>query len=217
MNEKLGLVPLVIFAISGCAFKADLTEMEALVTKAEMGSEGRCIELLDGVEQNLRKAKAVLAKKPSDVSFGEYEHGMKAAHAAVQYRQEYDEHCLALSQAVKDSYSHITALPGVNFADGSDQLTLESSVILDAMASKLLQEQRSVEVAGHTSNTGTPEFNMSLSQRRADAVRAYLISRGVSASLVVAKGYGMEQPVAANDSRVGQSANRRVEIRYLEP
>jgi len=69
-----------------------------------------------------------------------------------------------------------------------------------------------VEVAGHTDSVGTDEHNMDLSQRRAEAVRAYLIGKGISAERLVAKGYGESQPVADNDTEAGRFKNRRVEL-----
>jgi outer membrane protein OmpA-like peptidoglycan-associated protein len=69
-----------------------------------------------------------------------------------------------------------------------------------------------VEVAGHTCNIGTDEYNMGLSQRRADAVRNYLISQGIPADRLTAKGYGESQPTADNSTREGRVQNRRVEL-----
>lgn len=69
-----------------------------------------------------------------------------------------------------------------------------------------------VEVAGHTCNIGTDEYNLGLSQRRAEAVRNYLISKGVSADRLSAKGYGESRPVVSNATREGRAQNRRVEL-----
>lgn len=69
-----------------------------------------------------------------------------------------------------------------------------------------------VEVAGHTCNMGTEEYNLGLSLRRAEAVRNYLISKGVSADRLTARGYGESRPVASNATREGRAQNRRVEL-----
>jgi outer membrane protein OmpA-like peptidoglycan-associated protein len=69
-----------------------------------------------------------------------------------------------------------------------------------------------VEVAGHTDSIGTDEYNMGLSLRRANAVRDYLISKGVAAENLTAKGYGESQPVADNQTAEGRFKNRRVEL-----
>jgi outer membrane protein OmpA-like peptidoglycan-associated protein/Tol biopolymer transport system component len=72
-----------------------------------------------------------------------------------------------------------------------------------------------VELAGHTDNVGARDYNQKLSQDRAQAVMDYLVSKGVPASRIRARGYGMEEPIATNDEDEGRSMNRRVEFRVL--
>lgn len=69
-----------------------------------------------------------------------------------------------------------------------------------------------VEVAGHTDSIGTDEYNMGLSLRRADAVRNYLVDKGIPAERLTVKGYGESQPVADNATSEGRFQNRRVEL-----
>lgn len=69
-----------------------------------------------------------------------------------------------------------------------------------------------LEVEGHTDSVGSDEFNARLSEQRADTVRAYLVSQGVSPDAVVARGFGKTQPVATNDTAAGRQQNRRVEL-----
>jgi outer membrane protein OmpA-like peptidoglycan-associated protein len=69
-----------------------------------------------------------------------------------------------------------------------------------------------IEVDGHTDNVGGDEFNQTLSEQRAGAVRDYLVQQGVSANAVSAKGFGKTQPVASNDNSAGRQMNRRVEL-----
>ena len=68
-----------------------------------------------------------------------------------------------------------------------------------------------------TDNTGDPSANVQLSQQRADAVRAALVSAGVDPSVLVAKGYGSANPVATNDTLEGKFRNRRIEYRVVKP
>ncbi|MEN8719821.1 MAG: OmpA family protein, partial [Oceanococcaceae bacterium] len=70
-----------------------------------------------------------------------------------------------------------------------------------------------VEVAGHTDSIGGDAFNQQLSQRRAEAVRQYLIGKGISAERLTAVGYGESEPKATNDNEEGRELNRRVELR----
>jgi outer membrane protein OmpA-like peptidoglycan-associated protein len=69
-----------------------------------------------------------------------------------------------------------------------------------------------IQLEGHTDNVGGADYNLKLSERRADAVRAYLISQGVPANTVTAKGLGEADPVASNDTAAGRQQNRRVDM-----
>lgn len=92
----------------------------------------------------------------------------------------------------------------------------EAKVKLDDMASKLKGVNLEVIVAvGHTDSVGTDEYNQKLSIRRADAVKAYIISRGIDAKRVFSEGKGEKQPVADNKSSAGRAKNRRVEIEVV--
>lgn len=107
-------------------------------------------------------------------------------------------------------------LKGVNFETGSAKLTRDSFPVLDNVALQLKASPGTkVEVAGFTDNSGTTTLNQVLSQRRAEIVMSYLISKGVPAANLVAKGYGAEQPIADNASDDGRAQNRRVELRPI--
>jgi outer membrane protein OmpA-like peptidoglycan-associated protein len=69
-----------------------------------------------------------------------------------------------------------------------------------------------VAVEGHTDSIGGDDYNLKLSERRADAVRAYLIENGISAANIEAHGMGKDNPVASNDTAAGRQQNRRVEM-----
>ena len=69
-----------------------------------------------------------------------------------------------------------------------------------------------LEIDGYTDNTGSDEFNQSLSEKRAATVRDYLVNSGVSINNVFARGFGKENPVASNDTSAGRKLNRRVEL-----
>ena len=106
------------------------------------------------------------------------------------------------------------ALEGVTFRIATARLTQESSEILDRVV--LVLEKFSnlqLEVAGHTDDTGAPNTNTNLSAARAEAVRAYLIEKGIAKERLTAKGYGSDEPIASNDTAEGRRANRRVELR----
>lgn len=108
-------------------------------------------------------------------------------------------------------------LHGVTFAFNSTVLTEPSKGVLDNAARILKANPKvHVEVAGHTDNVGTPEYNIQLSQGRATSVVRYLVSQGVGTDQLRAKGYGLTQPKTTNDTAEGRAINRRVEFRILD-
>jgi len=111
----------------------------------------------------------------------------------------------------------VIELEGVHFDFDKATLKPEAKVILDDAAALLEKHERViVEVAGHTDSTGSEEYNQGLSERRANSVRDYLISKGVTATRLTARGYGETRPVASNDTKEGRAENRRVEMIVLD-
>jgi outer membrane protein OmpA-like peptidoglycan-associated protein len=108
-------------------------------------------------------------------------------------------------------------LNNIFFETGKDELKNESFAELKRVVDFLNQNPTvKIELSGHTDNVGNKDFNKSLSQKRADKVMAYLSAQGVSKDRLVAKGYGMEKPVADNATEEGKAMNRRVEFTILE-
>lgn len=108
-------------------------------------------------------------------------------------------------------------LKDVNFDTNSANLKSSSFQSLDELAELLLlKEKLKIELAGHTDSDGEADMNLDLSQRRADAVRNYLIKKGVPSNRVTAVGYGETQPIATNSTDEGKALNRRTEVRILE-
>lgn len=104
-------------------------------------------------------------------------------------------------------------LVGVNFQTGKAVILPVSQGVLDQVAQSLVDNPDvNVEVGGHTDSQGSEAANLRLSQARADAVRQYLIGKGVAAARITAKGYGEGSPVADNTTAAGRAANRRVEL-----
>ena len=110
----------------------------------------------------------------------------------------------------------VISLPGINFETNSAQLTSSSAATLDGAAETLNKyTDIAAEVAGHTDSTGADSYNMSLSGKRAQAVKDYLISRGVAASRLSSKGFGETQPIADNSTKDGRAMNRRVDLNIV--
>ncbi|NRO97913.1 OmpA family protein [Paraburkholderia sp. NMBU_R16] len=104
----------------------------------------------------------------------------------------------------------------VTFATDSYQINPALYPTLNEVASQMAQNPELVaEVRGYTDSTGSPQYNQTLSQNRAQSVANYLSQRGVTPNRLAAAGYGPNQPVADNNTEQGRAQNRRVEI-YLK-
>ncbi len=109
-------------------------------------------------------------------------------------------------------------LTGITFDTGKAYVRSESAVRLDIVYEFMrLKKSARVEISGHTDNVGNAKSNKTLSAKRAQACRAYLISKGIDGSRITTVGYGGERPVTANDSDEGRQKNRRIEVVELQP
>ncbi len=105
------------------------------------------------------------------------------------------------------------AMQGIQFETGKAKIKRNSYGILDEIAQIFLDNPNyTAEVQGHTDNVGKPQANLKLSDDRANAVRDYLISKGVAAERLTARGYGDTMPIESNATSKGRAKNRRVEF-----
>ena len=114
---------------------------------------------------------------------------------------------------VQQSLNDLLAEQQITFTLRSDELSGESYALLDRIAA-LLQRYPGyhIEIRGHTDSLGVESFNIRLSQRRAEAVKKYLIRKGIAEKRLSVKGYGSSKPIAPNTDKQGREKNRRVEF-----
>lgn len=104
-------------------------------------------------------------------------------------------------------------LEGITFKTGSAEITPESeATLMKALNTLNVFPEISVEIAGHTDNVGKKASNIKLSQKRAEAVRDWFISKGIDKTRLTAKGYGPDKPIADNSTDEGKAKNRRIEF-----
>ncbi len=113
----------------------------------------------------------------------------------------------------------ITLSGSVLFTSGKATLLPSAQAKLSEVANELTKQDpdSKIVVEGHTDSQGSDAFNRDLSQRRAENVREYLVSHGIAADRVTAKGFGPDRPVGDNNSPEGRANNRRVEIVIQPP
>ena len=106
----------------------------------------------------------------------------------------------------------------INFPSGGAKVPASIVSFLERAAADLKQLPAGtvLEIAGYTDNTGDPDANLALSQKRAESVRDALIKAGVHPNTLVAKGYGSANPIASNDTAEGRTRNRRIEYHVLK-
>ena len=108
----------------------------------------------------------------------------------------------------------ITLNGSVLFASAKSELLPAAQLKLNEVANALIKEDplSKIVVEGHTDSQGAAAYNQDLSQRRAQSVRDYLVSRGIAADRVTSQGFGPSRSIAENTSAEGRANNRRVEI-----
>ncbi|MBO6117073.1 MAG: PD40 domain-containing protein [Bacteroidales bacterium] len=118
-------------------------------------------------------------------------------------------------KAIKEGSSVV--LKNIFFATDSFELMEESNAELNSLL-KLLKDnpQITIEISGFTDNVGKDEYNLTLSQKRADSVKLWLIEKGIDSGRLQSKGYGKQNPIADNSTEEGRKQNRRTEFKILK-
>lgn len=209
--KSLLAVPIVAgLALStGCVtkkvFRNTVQEQDRKIDSVQTGVEAneRRVKELDSMtkaEVGRLDSKADAAKMRGDEAYSKAEAAEKLAMGKILW-----EVTLSNDQ--------------VKFGLNEAQIPAESKAILDDLSSKVKEYNKAVyiEVQGHTDATGTDEYNMSLGEKRAEAVRRYMNEQTeIPLHLITAISYGESKPVADNGTRQGRAQNRRVVIRILE-
>jgi len=208
---------LVVAAIAGLAAGCQTTDPytgEKKTTSATIGAligagAGAAIGMISGGDAKQRRQRALIGAGVGALSGG--------AVGAYMDKQENE-----LRAQMRDSGVTVTRkgediilnMPGnITFRTGSADLNAQFFKVLDGVASVARKYDKTIiEIAGHTDNVGGAEFNKQLSQRRANAVAQYLMSRGVAESRIMTVAGGEDHPIASNATEQGRAANRRVEV-----
>jgi outer membrane protein OmpA-like peptidoglycan-associated protein len=179
--------------------------------------------MLENTQGRLQKTQGQLERernelaKQKDLTEAERKARVEAEKARIEAEKKAQDamDALAKSMAVKNDTrgTVITLSGGLLFATGASTLLPGAQTQLNQVGDALkTQAEHHFVVEGHTDNQGTDKINDELSTRRANAVRDYLIVRGVSAAAITAQGFGSTRPIGDNKTTEGRAMNRRVEI-----
>ncbi len=163
-----------------------------------------------------RKADAEIAeaKRKADAEIAAKEQAMQAAQKEKQQlRARLLEQFDRVLPTTDTPRGLVVNMGDVLFDTGKSELRPGAREALAKLSGIVLNyPSLKLSIEGHTDNTGSAELNQTLSEQRADTVREYLIGQGLDAGLLSAKGFGMNTPVADNNTAEGRQKNRRVEI-----
>lgn len=138
-----------------------------------------------------------------------------AQAAAAEAAREADRQAAAAAAEAQRKMEQAAMAAGTIFYFDFDSSTLKPSAqaALDAHIALLKTNDRSVRLEGHTDERGTRDYNMALGERRANAVRDYMVVNGVASYRIETVSYGEEQPVSYGSGESNWSQNRRVELK----
>jgi outer membrane protein OmpA-like peptidoglycan-associated protein len=166
------------------------------------------------VVSQAREQEAVAAKQQADA---DKQRAQLSAEDAQRNAASLEAQLRDL-QAKQTDRGLVLTLGDVLFDSGQATLKPGAASTIDRLAAFLTQSpERSVAIEGHTDSMGSDSFNLSLSENRANSVKAALVAKGIQAQRIVAVGKGEGVPVASNDNSAGRQQNRRVEIIVSNP
>ncbi len=183
---------------------AQAAQQQAQQTQQQMQQQmQQTQQQMQQMQQAAQQAQSELEKTREELA--------KRDAEARQLRMQEELARIAATRA--ESRGIVVTLPGIFFDPGKYQLKPGAKSTLKKIAAQIKGENGvKVSVEGHTDNVGSPDKNMTLSQKRADSVRDYLVSEGVPADRITSTGKGESEPVATNKTVAGRQQNRRVEL-----
>jgi len=183
-------------------------ESEAAAAKAKAEADAAAAKAKS--EQEALQAKEAAAKAEAE---RQQQQAEEARRAAAALRAQLLDQLNRVLDTKDTPRGLVVNMADVLFETGKYALSQDAQLKLAKLAG-IIQAHPGLNLAieGHTDTTGTADFNMKLSQQRADAVRNFLISQGLSADTITAVGMGEGSPVADNATAAGRKLNRRVEI-----
>jgi outer membrane protein OmpA-like peptidoglycan-associated protein len=191
-------------------------ELIAQREKVRLDARTREADLATG-KVAMARAEGAEQKDEADAARNQADAAQAAALSAQQQAEELQRQIDTLQAKVTDRGLVLT-LGDVLFATAKADLSSGANGTLNKLVAFLNKyPDRTVDIQGYTDSVGSEDYNLGLSQRRADSVRSYLVGQGIGSGRLVASGKGMSSPVAGNDTSSGRQQNRRVEVIINNP
>jgi outer membrane protein OmpA-like peptidoglycan-associated protein len=202
--------------------KAQIAEAQAAALKSQQDTDAAKRELMNVTASALQSARGQLDQTKQALNKTQEQLQNEQQLSAAQKQQLTD-----LETKLKDARDTIAKIAAVKDDDRGMVITLQGEVLfktgkwdlkagamakLDQIADALRGKEQPIVVYGFTDNVGTIDTNMDLSQKRAQSVRDYLVTKGIPQDLITAQGKGPADPISDNGSVEGRAANRRVEL-----
>lgn len=193
---------------------AYVAERNAVIAKANGGAalamQQKQVALQDA--QRIKQEQAIAMRQQLGQAKSELEKSQQQLESERQARMEALNKIKGLSAKAEERGLVLTLSGSVLFATGKSELMPGARQRLDDVIAALKDDPRSMTIIGHTDSVGSEDKNMALSQKRANAVRTYLVTHGLPENRITAEGMGESKPVADNKTAEGRANNRRVEI-----
>jgi outer membrane protein OmpA-like peptidoglycan-associated protein len=173
-------------------------------------SIARAEEARRAAQAEAEQLRAQVAQAQTELATARQEIARRDADIQRQ-REEMQRALAAIADTRSDERGFVVTLPGIFFATGKSALTSGARNTLSKIAQQLTGDYR-ISIEGHTDSVGSDAMNQSLSEARANAVRDFLVARGVAAARITTSGRGESTPVAPNETAAGRQQNRRVEL-----
>ena len=170
---------------------------------------GAAIGMISGHDAKERRQRALIGAGVGGLSGGAV--GAYMDKQEAELRAQMRESGVSVTRKGEDI---VLNMPGnITFRTGSADLNPQFFKVLDGVAQVAKKYDKTIiEIAGHTDNVGGADYNRQLSQRRANSVTQYLMSRGVAEPRLMIAAGGEDHPIASNSTEQGRAANRRVEV-----
>ena len=202
---------LALVAVSAVALVASGCATKKYVEGEVAGVNTR----VDGVETQVEDAQTKLRDHDARIVSNQ-----SATGEASRTAKDALDRAMAAGKLAEGKFLYETVLSddAVKFGFDKAELSDEGKAALDAFSDKLRADNKNVfiEVQGHTDNVGGEQYNLALGEKRAEAVRRYLSSKGIALHRMSVISYGEAEPVADNSQRDGRSQNRRVVLVVLQ-